>query len=129
MCGILTPIINHKRCFYNVSNGQIFNMEYENNTNDDAVNIGKYSFSQKGFNRANLILQNINVLENKLIIVDEIGPLELQQKGLHDSIVFLLQKKTSQLLFVIREGLVDDVIDYFKMNKKDVSIKNLAMQL
>lgn len=116
--GILTPIINGKRCFYDIASKAVFDMEYANELNDTAIAVGKYFFSKNAFNKANNILKQINATTE--IVIDEIGPLELKNSGFASVLKELLQQDNVNLLLVVREGLVQNVIDYFSL--KNVTI-------
>src|SRR5690349_6312823 len=79
IAGILTPIINGKRMFYDISEKVFFEMEA--NEKEDKLIIGKYLFSTQAFEKANNILSNATKCNDiDYLIIDEIGPLELKQQ-------------------------------------------------
>jgi nucleoside-triphosphatase len=141
--GILTPIINGKRVFMNAHSREQFAMEaddrnaYSKNTdgkdaddrdasnkdvsntdasNKDAavINIGRYSFSQTAFNKAKEIIRTAIGQANWLLI-DEIGPLELNNQGfadvLQEALAALHHEQT--IVLVVREGLREKVKEKF----------------
>jgi nucleoside-triphosphatase len=112
--GLATPIINGKRCFYNILTAGSFAMEATENESNTLA-IGRFIFCQAAFNKANTILQQAT--NSQFIVVDEIGPLELNQQGLYQSVLYLLKENKSNLLLVVREKLVPLVIDYFKLQQ------------
>lgn len=115
--GLATPILNGKRCFYNILTAESFAMEAtENEINTLAI--GRFVFSQAAFDTANAIL--LQAIESQYIVVDEIGPLELQQKGLYKSIEFLLKENKNNLLLVVRKKLVESVIEFFKLQQVSI---------
>jgi len=119
--GILSPVINGKRHFLNIRSNEIKLMEsFEVET--ETLNIGRYKFSAKAFEWANKILIDCTNKNYETIIIDEIGPLELQGKGFAETLKFLLShhETKSDLLLVVRENLANDVLDYFGIKKENV---------
>lgn len=119
--GVLSPVINGKRHFLNIENKETKLME----ASDDEIeilNIGRYKFSAKAFEWAKKILIESANKNFDLVIIDEIGPLELQGKGFAETLNFLLNQNESKfdLLLVIRENLVNEVLNYFEIKKEDV---------
>jgi nucleoside-triphosphatase len=116
--GILTPIINQKRFFYDISKHTFFEMEA--NPTEEKLAIGKYLFSVKAFIHANNILLEASTREDiKYLIIDEIGPLEIKlQQGLYTSIKKIIDKPYKYtLLLVVRTQLVDMAIAHLKLYK------------
>ena len=124
--GIATPVINGKRYFLNIATTDTFKMEADE-TETNILNIGRFTFSQAAFDTANAILQQPS--KSQYVIVDEIGPLELQNKGLYESIIFLLKENKSNLLLVVREKLVEAVIEFFKLQQVTILTINDLQQL
>src|ERR1043165_8734024 len=71
--GILTPVIDGKRFFLDISPKEKFQMEAESNEKD-VFTIGKFVFRKRSFEKAITILSNALQEKNGWIIVDEIGP-------------------------------------------------------
>jgi nucleoside-triphosphatase THEP1 len=125
--GILTPIIDGKRKFLDIESKEYFNMEADENEKE-VLQIGRYTFSATAFERANNILSSAAKKEKGYIIIDEIGPLELKESGLHDSINVLFQQSNIPIVIVVRTGLVDKVITHFNLNNYQIIDKgNLSM--
>ncbi|MGC4102103.1 nucleoside-triphosphatase [Ferruginibacter sp.] len=121
MAGILTPVVNGKRMFYNIETGDFFAMEA--NEEEEKLSVGKYLFSATAFAKANDILLSAN--QNTTIthlIIDEIGPLELkQQKGLYNSFNSILHSSFKHtLIIVVRRALVETVISAFNLTNAAV---------
>ena len=112
--GILTPIIEGKRCFMDVNTKEIFLMEA---TEDDReiIETGRYKFSKSAFDRADKILSIACKQPEGWLILDEIGPLELKDKGFFTRLKTLLENETNNLniIIVIRESLKEKVISKF----------------
>lgn len=121
IAGILSPVVQEERMFYNIANGEYFTMlatAYE-----ETLLVGKYAFSKTAFDKANTILLET---KNKFIVIDEIGPLELLGKGFADTLKnILLHKKYTNLLLVIRKELVNDLINFFSIDKKNIHFINI----
>ena len=72
--------------------------------------VGAYFFIPSGLEKAGSI---INGCASDVCIIDEIGPLELAGRGLWPPISELLSRRTSPVLFVVREFLLDHFIPRF----------------
>lgn len=116
--GILTPVKNGRRVFMDASSGGEFNME--TGEEEDVVQIGRFNFSKKGFNRATSIITEA-ISKPGWLIIDEIGPLELRGEGFHDTLQTVLSRRTSDIILVVREGLTEEVMDQFGIKGKVVS--------
>lgn len=124
--GILTPVLNGQRHFYNITDGSDFLMEALGD--EEFFSVGDYRFSVKAFEKASvLLLEKSNDPEIKTLVIDEIGPLEIQQKcGLYDVFCELLNQHREQtLLIVVRPSLIDSVTDMLKSYDKQVKVIHL----
>jgi nucleoside-triphosphatase THEP1 len=99
--GILTPIIDGKRKFMDAGTGQIFEME-SSEGEQRVLPIGKYSFSRAGFEKATWIIENAMNKEG-WVVIDEIGPLELEGKGFAPVLKKLLAMGRPGVVLVIRD--------------------------
>ena len=120
--GFICPDVNGKRMMFYTSEKRVvpFQIAQQNNS----VSIGKFAFDQNVFNKACDILVNPLTLDNNWVIVDEVGPLELKEKGYYHSLITLIdnakQKDDLTIILVVREHLIADVVS--KFNLKDVEI-------
>jgi len=73
------------------------------------VKFGKYYFNPEAICFGNGILNDENVSGKQLIVIDEIGPLELVGKGWSDTIERLTRKYSIPQLWVVRKSLVEKV--------------------
>jgi len=69
--------------------------------------IGKFNIVQTGFLRGKQILENKHF---SLIIIDEVGKLELQGKGWADSLGDLIQTPGIRLLLSVRQEVLEEVL-------------------
>lgn len=116
VAGILMPILNNKRWFFNIDSKEYFLAE------DDSLNsalkwqIGRYSFSQTAFAKANAIIKEAINQNKEYVVIDELGFLELEQKGFFEAWEFALQEIdnhnfTNKLVLVVRSNLLQSIID------------------
>jgi len=112
--GILTPVINGKRFFMDISTRETFSMEADEGE-ADILAVGKYLFSKKSFDKAKHILLQSAGKPAGWLVIDEIGPLELKGEGFYDVIRYILDRAEGQLkiIFVIRESILPEVLAHF----------------
>lgn len=72
--------------------------------------IGRYTICKGGIERGNEILSSLASRKIQLIIIDEVGLLELQDEGWTKSINQLLAESSVNLLITVRTDYVDAVI-------------------
>lgn len=83
---------------------------------EEEEHCGAYSFSKAGFEFARNTVQDIIKKEIEPIYIDEIGPLELQEKGFYH--IFKLILRTQRDIYVVvRECILPEVIEKFKIVK------------
>jgi nucleoside-triphosphatase THEP1 len=119
--GILSPVIDGRRHFYDIGSAQIIKMEAEQNETE-FLEIGKYKFSASAFEWAIQKIKEAINTPTELLIIDEIGPLELKGNGFAPLVNELIKKDISnlKLLLVVREHAVIQVLDYFNLDHKKV---------
>lgn len=61
-------------------------------------------------------LEPLNLADIDLVVIDEIGPFELAGKGWSKSFVRILHKSELPIIISVRESLVDQVVEYWKLN-------------
>ena len=122
--GIFSPVLNGKRVFMNAFTGEQFEMEAFNEL--DVLLIGKFTFSVKAFERAIAVVRDATKKENGWLVIDEIGPLELQGKGFAPILSSILSdaKVSLQILLVVRDSILNDVIKEFGLDRYSVKLIN-----
>ncbi len=80
--------------------------------------IGKFFLYREGLEAGNEAL--LNVKQTNLIIVDEIGKLELAGKGWSTSVKHLLKAQNSFFLLSVREIVVDEIIQKFGISPQSI---------
>lgn len=78
-----------------------------------------YSFSRRGFDLANRIVEDIIKNNTEPVFIDEIGPLELQEKGFYQLFrdILVLNK---EIYVSVRDTCLEGVIDKFRLENKDM---------
>ena len=108
--GLLTPVVNGKRKFYNICTKEVFNMEaFEE---EEQLYVGKYIFSAAAFKKgASQLLAASKQNENEYLIVDEVGPLEIRlQQGFYAALQEILQSGLYRtLILVVRPSLIREL--------------------
>ncbi len=94
---------------------------------DSDIRLGKFIFSPSALEKGNSIISSFD--GNGVFIIDEVGPLELTEKGWHSSLDSLLNQKSFKsnkciVILVIRESLVNEFIG--KWNIKSPEIFNIS---
>jgi nucleoside-triphosphatase len=83
---------------------------------EDGISMGRFNFSIKGIAFAEkVLLRNPSSLD--ILIVDEIGPLEISGRGLAKALEMILHYPPKNLILVVRESLAERVADAFKIKK------------
>jgi nucleoside-triphosphatase len=123
--GVFTPVLNNKRFFVNIATQETFAMEAMEGE-ADVLKIGKFVFSTAAFAKANTLIAKAN---SNYVVIDEIGPLELMEQGLHYSFKNKLQNQASHIIVVVREGLVREVINHFNISNPIIITKTTLEQL
>jgi nucleoside-triphosphatase THEP1 len=124
--GILTPVVNGKRFFMDAHAQNQFEME-SNDIEQEVVSIGGFKFSREAFERASHIIDH--AINKGWLVIDEIGPLELNKEGFYEILRKALENHTHQLLIVVRESLLPRVTEFFQVKSYDVISKEGLMQL
>lgn len=122
--GIFTPVIQNKRVFMDACTKEVFEMETTDVT--DSVQIGKFTFSNKGFTKAIEILSAASKNKSGWLVIDEVGPLELKEQGFYTILqdIFSQEGTALKIILVVREALVDAVIRFFNLSKMNYKIVN-----
>lgn len=81
--------------------------------------IGKFYIDQDAFDWANeQIIKSFKTSD--YIIFDEIGKLEIQQKGFYPSFTRALDEYKGTIMMIVRDDFVDDVFATFNFNEQSV---------
>ena len=115
--GIFQPIIDEKRFIYNIATRTLKMLEVPSYTGDEKViKIGNYRFSKEVFEWAQNVLLDCKGKKLEWLIIDEIGPLELEGKGLEPAITKIFmegEKFSGKILCVVRDSMIDKFVEYY----------------
>lgn len=123
--GFASPIVEGIRFFYLFSEKKYLEME-AGETETDILSIGRYRFRKSGFElAAHQFELDLRAPDINLMILDEIGPLEVRGQGFADLISTLISSKNiPNVIIVVRESLVDYFQTYFrKQGKQTITIE------
>jgi nucleoside-triphosphatase THEP1 len=76
---------------------------------------GNFFFNPEGMLLGEEILENTLIAEKDLIVVDEVGPFELDGRIWAGPITRLLDRRTGSILLVVRATLVDKVLERWNL--------------
>ncbi|WP_452220877.1 nucleoside-triphosphatase [Lacinutrix salivirga] len=119
--GFLSPVVNGKRIFFNIENKTFIPME----TNNKDLKIGNYAFDNASFKHVEeTILTLWEAKSTKCIVLDEIGPLEIESGlGFHNLILHLsktIDQNKPDLLFVVRDYCLDRFLNKYPFKKPKI---------
>ncbi len=125
--GIFQPVIDEKRFIYHISSRTLKILEAKKTVpENELVIIGRYQFRKSVFNWAKNVLTDC--LDRKLdwLIIDEIGPLELEGKGLEPTVSKIfneIDKLNGNVLCVVRDSLFDQFVKHYNLEEKFILFK------
>lgn len=133
--GILMPVLDGIRFIYSISSKKLFPIDADKNEDPEKiVNIGKYFFSKELFDWGNEEIIKSAETGEEILIIDEIGPLELRGEGFAPAlrkVLDIFSQKGKILVIVIRKGLVEEVTGHFRISEYTLlpSLKELDQLL
>lgn len=116
--GILTPDIEGLRHLYNVKTGTTIAWQKPVSDASDDVLVGRFVFDRDAFDQVEGWLDDhLKDPQIKCLILDEVGPLELSGKGWDTWLrKALATPSEKEFILVVREGLVDKVVDHYGLS-------------
>jgi nucleoside-triphosphatase THEP1 len=126
--GILSPLIQGKRHFYDLHSKETFAMELPEETGKP-LRVGKYLFDPASFAWASRKLKDAVKQQRPWLVIDEIGPLELSGEGLAPALEYVLSwsmKTNAHLILVVREQCVEAVLSRFEIDTEPLKIITLS---
>ena len=82
--------------------------------------IGKYYIISKGLELGKTALNFNSFSSSDVIIIDEIGRLELHEKGWHESLLKIIQYFNGYLILSIRKEIVHEVIQKYELSPTSI---------
>lgn len=124
ICGILSPLINDKKYLYNIQTGERRLLEADAvQSKTEIVSVGNYNLRQDVFDWGKEVLKSACQSTASYIIIDEIGPLEFEGKGLSptvDEIINISSTHSKNIIIVVRESLTGKFFEHFQVEKSEV---------
>ncbi len=84
---------------------------------EGALRIGNYYFHPEGVAKGRELLSEPQLKGKQLIVIDELGPLELGNRGWSDAVEALVRAGASPQLWVVRKPLVEKMIKKWNVGK------------
>jgi nucleoside-triphosphatase THEP1 len=125
MDGFITPEINELRKLIFLDTEEEFDFEVEENSGEKIIQVGPFKFSVAVFESTNKKIKSLINSKAKLIVIDEIGRLEMEGMGFEpalNSYIELFKKKESSqiLILVIRNSLLVKAIEKYELDDSPV---------
>lgn len=99
-----------------LSTNQSFRISYRDYKNN-AQNVGRFYLLNEGLEFGKQILQRIIHAKRKdVLIVDEVGRLELDGKGWASEVKELLKNKSRPIILIVRGKYLDEFVEKFQVN-------------
>lgn len=125
---------NEKTDFYikNINSDEKIHLASVNKISD--IKIGKFYFDKKAFEFGEKII-NSNVNNSNIFFIDEIGQLEIKNKGWFDIIENLFTYSSKLQIWTVRKNLIKKIIHKFAINHAIIfdidkdNIDNVAAQI
>ena len=119
--GVLMPDIGGGRKLFDISTKEYFDIECKDPsaTVRSLITVGNFNFYEDAFERANAIILKA-ASERDVLIIDEVGKLELEGKGFYQSIKEILERdeynsSSKSIVLVVRENLYQQVLSFFEI--------------
>ena len=112
--GFVTPTVSEKKVLYDILTGEktVYQLDEANN---NSISVGRYFLDKNAFRVANKIILDAIEAEKEWIVMDEIGKLELNNEGHDATLLFLLNNYDGNIVLVVRDGLLEKVIEKYKI--------------
>lgn len=82
-------------------------------TVDGWVGFRRFSFNPEAFAAGSALLRNSSSDSDCWLVVDELGPMELEGNGWHDTVSLLLTKEHMRMIWVVRKNFVPAMLTHF----------------
>ncbi len=128
--GILCPGNDDElRYLYNIETAENTPLQVSESASN-TIRVGKFHFLEDSFKLANYIL--IKTFEEgdfEFLVLDELGKLELKDKGLHPAASYIIgnyeSSDSKNLLLVVRTNLVKDIIAHYGIRSFQIVAKEM----
>lgn len=116
--GVLTPDVAGIKTLYDIKQKKYFEFQIPDGISAESIRIGNFCFSKSSFVQAKNILRKALDDNPAWLVMDEIGPLELNGEGFEPvsrEIIkeYILKRKQTNLLLVIRRHLLEQAVQHY----------------
>jgi nucleoside-triphosphatase THEP1 len=111
--GFITPTLEGRKELYDIRSKQCFPYQLSE-TAEGAISVGKYYLDANSFRRAEEIYEQSN--QSSWFVMDEIGKLELAEKGHAKLFRHILSTWQNNILIVVRNSLLEEVTKHFQLS-------------
>lgn len=117
--GIFQPIIDGKRFIYHIASRSLKMLEVPSSIPlEKVIKIGNYNFSKDIFEWSQKLLTGCIAKNLDWLIIDEIGPLELDGAGLEPAITKIFtgdNEFSGRILCVVRDSLLNKFLEHYNL--------------
>ncbi len=124
--GILTPDVDGRRKLITLSNSKNYTVQVHTET-DYTISIGKFIFDTTILAIAQQEILNAALVKNSTIIIDEIGKLEILDRGLEPAITKFIKNvdvTSNLIILLVRNTLVSAVIEKYNLHSAIITTIN-----
>lgn len=117
VCGIFQPVIDEKRFVYHIDSRSLKALECSEEAN--SIIIGNYKFDLSTLEWARNSLLDSFYKNSDWLIIDEVGPLELEGQGLEPVISKIISECGNfkgRIIFIVREKILNRFLDHYKIS-------------
>jgi nucleoside-triphosphatase len=108
VAGLLAPDVHYGRILEDLKSGEFERFQIHDDS-EPFVEIGPYHFRTAAFDWANGRLAAAVRAHSRVIVIDEVGPLELRGEGLRKGLDMVLKRREGTAVLVVREKLIGQV--------------------
>jgi nucleoside-triphosphatase THEP1 len=97
--------------------------------------IGRFTICPKGLAMGNTVLNSMILQGNRIVIIDEVGLLELRNKGWSNCINYLVAKSENHILITVRDTYVNEVKNKWNLkeaitfNIREINFQNAGLSI
>ncbi len=124
IAGVLTPDVNGVRKLYDLKTRTYFSFQSEAdiNSSEPVITIGRFAFYESAVARARHMLVAALQEQPRLLVIDEVGRLELRQQGFEPVVGVIIRAQQAghlrgNLLIVVRDSLLDEVVSHYRLQR------------
>lgn len=125
--GFLSPDKNGVRCLMNLSSKEEIPFEIDLTSYEEGIEIiGKFAIAKSAFDTGEKwVKEHLANPQTKYIVIDEVGPLELQGKGFANTLKYATENLGDKhLIVVLRKSMHEKVVDTFGLQEATILTKN-----